>query len=68
MDAANFLDPAIAKNDPQHDYHRSYFGETVAVTGDESRLRVAVSPPMSETGFLKSLTEAHTIHTLELKR
>ncbi len=33
MDAANFLDPAIAKNYLQHDYHRIYFREIVAVTG-----------------------------------
>jgi flavin reductase (DIM6/NTAB) family NADH-FMN oxidoreductase RutF len=36
MDSQNFLDPAIAKNYPQKDYHRIYFGEIVAVSGTKS--------------------------------
>ncbi len=36
MQPANFLDPGIAKNYPQMDYHRIYFGEIVAVTGTEN--------------------------------
>lgn len=35
MDAANFLDATIAKNYPQKDYHRIYFGEIVAVNAAE---------------------------------
>jgi flavin reductase (DIM6/NTAB) family NADH-FMN oxidoreductase RutF len=33
MDSAHFLDPAIAENYPQKDYHRIYFGEILAVSG-----------------------------------
>ena len=29
----HFLDPAIAKNYPKKDYHRSYFGEILAISG-----------------------------------
>lgn len=32
-DVAHFVDPAAEKNYPQHDDHRIYFGELVAVTG-----------------------------------
>ena len=32
----NFLDPKIDKNYPQKDYHRIYFGEIIAIWGDES--------------------------------
>lgn len=32
-DPAHFLDPEIARNYPQNDYHRVYFGEILAVTG-----------------------------------
>jgi flavin reductase (DIM6/NTAB) family NADH-FMN oxidoreductase RutF len=31
FDPANFLDPRIAKNYPDKDYHRMYFGEVLAV-------------------------------------
>jgi flavin reductase (DIM6/NTAB) family NADH-FMN oxidoreductase RutF len=33
IDPARFLDPAIEKNYPSKDYHRSYFGEILAVQG-----------------------------------
>jgi len=33
LDPARFLDPAIDKLYPEHDYHRVYFGEMVAVRG-----------------------------------
>lgn len=36
MHPANFLDPAIAKNYPQKDYHRIYFGEMLAVAGTDA--------------------------------
>ena len=32
MDPAGFIDPGIEKNYAQHDYHRMYFGEILAVT------------------------------------
>jgi flavin reductase (DIM6/NTAB) family NADH-FMN oxidoreductase RutF len=32
LDPRQFLDATIAKNYPQKDYHRVYFGEIVAVT------------------------------------
>ncbi len=35
MDPKGFLDPSIAKNYPDKDYHRIYFGEVVAVTGTQ---------------------------------
>jgi hypothetical protein len=38
MHPANFLDPGIAKNYPQKDYHRIYFGEMLAVAGTEAFL------------------------------
>jgi flavin reductase (DIM6/NTAB) family NADH-FMN oxidoreductase RutF len=33
LDPEHFLSPAIAQNYPNHDYHRVYFGEILAVTG-----------------------------------
>ena len=35
FDPAHFLDPRIEKNYPQKDYHRIYFGEIVAIWGEE---------------------------------
>ena len=34
LDPTHFLDPAIEENYPARDYHRAYFGEILAVTGD----------------------------------
>jgi len=36
LDPAHFLLPEIERNYPQKDYHRVYFGEIVAIYGDES--------------------------------
>lgn len=36
FDPAHFLLPEIERNYPQKDYHRLYFGEIVAIYGDES--------------------------------
>ncbi len=36
LDPAHFLAPEIERNYPQKDYHRVYFGEIVAVFGDEA--------------------------------
>lgn len=36
---ATFLDAAIEKNYPQKDYHRSYFGEILAVSGVDSYIK-----------------------------
>jgi len=36
LDPAHFLLPEIERNYPQKDYHRIYFGEIVAIYGDES--------------------------------
>jgi flavin reductase (DIM6/NTAB) family NADH-FMN oxidoreductase RutF len=33
MDPQHFLDPEIERNYPQHDYHRIYFGEVLAIQG-----------------------------------
>ncbi len=33
LDPARFLDPSIETNYPNHDYHRVYFGEIVALAG-----------------------------------
>jgi flavin reductase (DIM6/NTAB) family NADH-FMN oxidoreductase RutF len=33
LDPAHFVDPAIERHYPTRDYHRSYFGHIVAVTG-----------------------------------
>ena len=35
MDPAHFIDPAIHAKYPQQDYHRIYFGEIVAVWGQD---------------------------------
>ena len=35
-DPGHFLDPDIAKNYPQQDYHRIYFGEILAVIGTDA--------------------------------
>ncbi len=35
LDPARFLDPAIEKNYPKKDYHRVYYGEILAVSGEE---------------------------------
>ena len=35
LDPARFLDPSIAGHYPQKDYHRSYFGEIVAIAATE---------------------------------
>lgn len=34
MDPAHFLDPAINQNYAKRDYHRIYFGQIVAISGD----------------------------------
>jgi flavin reductase (DIM6/NTAB) family NADH-FMN oxidoreductase RutF len=36
MDAEHFLEPTINRNYPQHDYHRTYYGEIVAAAGTDS--------------------------------
>jgi len=36
FDPAHFLDPRIERNYPQKDYHRIYFGEIVAIWGEEA--------------------------------
>ena len=36
FEPAQVLDPAIDKQYPEHDYHRIYFGEIVAVRGTDS--------------------------------
>jgi flavin reductase (DIM6/NTAB) family NADH-FMN oxidoreductase RutF len=36
MDPSHFLDPVIDNNYPQKDYHRIYFGEILAIFGDET--------------------------------
>jgi flavin reductase (DIM6/NTAB) family NADH-FMN oxidoreductase RutF len=35
FDPAHFVDPAIDRHYPTRDYHRSYFGQIMAVTGSE---------------------------------
>ena len=35
LDPSHFLAPGIARNYPEKDYHRMYFGEVVAGTGSE---------------------------------
>jgi flavin reductase (DIM6/NTAB) family NADH-FMN oxidoreductase RutF len=35
IDPAHFLDPQIARNYPQKDYHRIYYGEIIAVQGTD---------------------------------
>jgi flavin reductase (DIM6/NTAB) family NADH-FMN oxidoreductase RutF len=35
FDPKNFLDPEIDRNYPTHDYHRSYFGQILAINGTE---------------------------------
>jgi flavin reductase (DIM6/NTAB) family NADH-FMN oxidoreductase RutF len=35
LDPSHFLNPAIARNCPQKDYHRIYYGEILAVQGIE---------------------------------
>lgn len=40
-DPGHFLDPEIAGNYPQQDYHRVYFGEILAVTGTDLYRRAA---------------------------
>jgi flavin reductase (DIM6/NTAB) family NADH-FMN oxidoreductase RutF len=35
VDPGHFLDPAIARNYPQKDYHRIYYGEILAVQGTD---------------------------------
>ncbi len=39
MDPEHFLDPAIAKHYPRHDYHRIFYGEIVAASGIPAYLR-----------------------------
>ena len=35
MDSSRFLDPRIEKNYPQKDYHRIYYGELLAICGEQ---------------------------------
>jgi flavin reductase (DIM6/NTAB) family NADH-FMN oxidoreductase RutF len=39
MDPTGFLDPELEKLYPKQDYHRIYYGEILAVSGEESYLR-----------------------------
>jgi flavin reductase (DIM6/NTAB) family NADH-FMN oxidoreductase RutF len=36
IDPAHFLDPSLDENYPERDYHRSYFGEILAVRGTDA--------------------------------
>lgn len=36
FDPTHFVDPAIDRNYPTRDYHRSYFGQVLAVSGTEA--------------------------------
>jgi len=37
MDAAHFLTPEIERHYPERDYHRIYFGEVLAIWGDQAQ-------------------------------